>query len=793
MTVNVQELKATEATSSGYASSLEETIEKIGIKSIPYKTTLCFDRLIQTIEDKALNGDVGEKAFAQLVISELEKAADLRGPIDDCQLANHQDTLELLMLAIMPTALRDTQLAKVSAPLSVKPLYETPATKKIFENFELNFRFSCPTEAAYNMMVTNAGSAILNKFYGQNINIESPVQVIQKDPETGLSKYYKTAMNFDFVEIKKLRPLKPLSKEQISKMLGDIYNIKLWLEYLPPENFEFQGFVIGNFIDITEEETLSRIRFGLLEKNAVANEKNIAALEKLVGNYLNLPDIKLGIRALDYPIENTVAHKYKIHFNFLADKYNNLLENRFTGSIYEKVCRFQEGMLIEDLEKLKRKTALEEALITRGLRSILIAPMINQEDKVIGILEIGSKSAAAINGFIEYKSKEIISLFNLAIERSREEIDNQIEAVIREKYTVVHPSVEWKFIQSSYNYLEKMERKEPNASVDPIVFEDVFPLYGQADIVGSSNLRNNAIRADLITNLNFAHELLKKAVIVAQYPLVDQYMMKVEKNLENLKQIFNSNDEARLLEFFFEEVHPLFHQLSEQYPELVVEVKRYFSKIDKDLGIVYEERKAYEDSVMMLNNAMSNHIEKEERKSQKVIPHYFEKYKTDGVEYDIYVGQSLLNKGLFNMMHLKNLRLWQLINMVEVTRIVQEMQEKLPIPLTTAQLIFVYGSTLSIRFRMDEKQFDVDGAYNVRYEILKKRIDKALIDGTDERLTQSGKIAIVYLQEKDRIEYLDYLHYLQQRGYIEEKIEDVTLGKLQGVQGLRALRVTVRC
>ncbi len=28
---------------------------------------------------------------------------------------------------------------------------------------------------------------------------------------------------------------------------------------------------------------------------------------------------------------------------------------------------------------------------------------------------------------------------------------------------------------------------------------------------------------------------------------------------------------------------------------------------------------------------------------------------------------------------------------------------------------------------MDEKRFDVDGAYNARYEIVKKRIDKAYV------------------------------------------------------------------
>ena len=92
---------------------------------------------------------------------------------------------------------------------------------------------------------------------------------------------------------------------------------------------------------------------------------------------------------------------------------------------------------------------------------------------------------------------------------------------------------------------------------------------------------------------------------------------------------------------------------------------------------------------------------------------------------------------------------------------------------------------------MDEKKFDVDGAYNIRYEIIKKRIDKANIKNTDERLTVPGKIAIVYSQHKDAEEYLKYIHYLQSKNYLLEDVEFVELEDLQGITGLKALRVQV--
>jgi hypothetical protein len=140
-------------------------------------------------------------------------------------------------------------------------------------------------------------------------------------------------------------------------------------------------------------------------------------------------------------------------------------------------------------------------------------------------------------------------------------------------------------------------------------------------------------------------------------------------------------------------------------------------------------------------------------------------------------------------LHLKNLRLWQLLITCGVENLHQTYKEDLPMPLEITSLILAHSNSLAIRFRMDEKRFDVDGAYNIRYEILKKRIDKAYIKGTSERLTQPGKLAIVYSQDWEADEYLQYIHYLQAIGYLDAKLEQLELEDLQGTSGLLALRV----
>src|SRR5690606_21542960 len=158
--------------------------------------------------------------------------------------------------------------------------------------------------------------------------------------------------------------------------------------------------------------------------------------------------------------------------------------------------------------------------------------------------------------------------------------------------------------------------------------------------------------------------------------------------------------------------------------------------------VIYEERKQYEAAVTMINEYISGLIETEQAKAQGMFPHYFEKYQTDGVEYNMYIGQSMQPMRTYDPIYLKNLRLWQLLLTAHVENKVRELRHTLPMPLEITSLILVHNSALSIKFRQDEKKFDVDGAYNIRYEIITKRIDKAFVKNSGDRLTQPGKIAI---------------------------------------------------
>ena len=442
------------------------------------------------------------------------------------------------------------------------------------------------------------------------------------------------------------------------------------------------------------------------------------------------------------------------------------------------------------MEKIEERTGFEEYLIQQGYRSLLLAPLY-AEDLLVGILELGSKNPHDLNHSSFMFIKEVTSLLAVAVHREVDEKEDRIQALIKQQYTSIHPTVEWRFRKAAKHYLEE-QAQTGTARAESIVFHNVYPLYGLSDIRGSSSERNASIKADLVEQLELARNVLTTAQRYRPLFAVEEIRYRTEKYIQLIQDELRSGDEITILQFLRDDVSTLFDELGTFHPDVKTAIDAYNEELDEEIGVLYKRRKEYELSVRSVNDTIGNYIDLQEKEAQAMYPHFFEMYKTDGVDYNVYVGESLVNNKSYNDIYLHNLRLWQLRMMCGVHWEMQKLLPTLNVPLRTAHLILVQNIPISIRFRIDEKKFDVDGAYNIRYEIVKKRIDKAIVSSTGERLTQPGKIAIVYSQEEEAIEYRRYVRYLQATGYLEDQLEELELGDMQGVHGLKALRVTVK-
>jgi len=253
-----------------------------------------------------------------------------------------------------------------------------------------------------------------------------------------------------------------------------------------------------------------------------------------------------------------------------------------------------------------------------------------------------------------------------------------------------------------------------------------------------------------------------------------------------------TQQEVRLNEFFNLDVQYELENLLHAEPEKAEILIPYFQSIDEENGIAFEHRRQLEAAIKKLNSTVNNFFENAAEELQKIFPCYFEKFRTDGVEYDIYVGQSITPHTAFLKSHLLEMKRWQIESMIKVVHLVKELEPEMDFPLQTTQLLFVHPQTIDITFRKDERRFDVEGAYNIRYHIIKKRIDKVLILDSQERLTQPGKIALIYFDERDAMEYKEFIKEFQDKNLLLDDLEELDLEALQGVDGLKALRVGVQ-
>jgi hypothetical protein len=311
------------------------------------------------------------------------------------------------------------------------------------------------------------------------------------------------------------------------------------------------------------------------------------------------------------------------------------------------------------------------------------------------------------------------------------------------------------------------------------------------DIRNSTIERNRAVLLDLQYQFDRLQEVLYILKEKIGFGLIDEFIFKCNKWQNIIQGIFTTNDEIRLNQFLAEEAHPFLSHFKDANPDLGPTINAYFEVIEPGKGKAWQYRQQLEDSMQAINNAVNNYLDLMNAELQRAYPCYFEKFRTDGVEYDIYIGQSISPDKLFDVVYLKNLRLWQLTSMAAIAKLSAVLVPKIKVPLETTQLIFIYSNTIDISFRNDERRFDVEGGYNIRYHIIKKRIDKVTLRNSRERLTQPGKISLIYFNQKDADEYISYIQHLQERKILCDDLEYLDLEELQGVSGLKALRVGV--
>ncbi|MEX6626390.1 GAF domain-containing protein [Tenacibaculum salmonis] len=761
---------------------------------LPLQLNISFKKIYNMLKEYA-SSTAKEHPFyasANIIIKKVEKYPELINGFSDLSLLKkHEDIIDVLLETLFPEMLTLNEIKAATIPFSFTSFKFTKRLENILENAGEEYVLKV-RDFEDDKMYIMACTFILNSVYKQPIDLKRPFFFDIPDKNLELIKHYRVAFNADFMEITRSENAPEITEDDIKILINSYDNIAIWKEKFPPNSYIFKGFGIMNLFDVTADENISSIRTTLLQKD---DGTIVEKLRKELSEFYNIKDLKVGFSVFDSSNLSLKSTRIKRTESILLFKNEDKIvcSTFFCNDIITKVFKEQKIIAISDAKNYgdsSNENEFSKRLITQNIGSILLIPIKASNNNDLALLEIASPRPYELNSVNQQKLKDIIPVFKVAVNRSSEEYLNILEATIQEHYTSLHQTVKWKFYEAAEQYQADIYTKKENVKIEQIVFKDVYPLYGQSDIKGSSFARNDAIKEDLITQLTLAISVLKKACISEKLPIYNELMFRVNDYLKDVDAGLKAGDEIGILDFLKREIYPVFKHIKELNNNLTAIVNTYMSRLDSNLHVVYEKRKAYEQSVTLLNDKLAKFIDCKQEDAQAMFPHYFERYKTDGVEYNMYIGQSLTKEKKFDELYLYNLRLWQLKVMSEMENVANTARKVMEHDLQVASLILVHSTPLSIKFRMDEKQFDVDGAYNIRYEIIKKRIDKAHIKGTKERLTVPGKIAIVYSQDKDAKEYSKYIKYLQSKNLLG-KVEMLQLEDLQGVSGLKALRVSV--
>ncbi|MDB5202352.1 MAG: hypothetical protein JWQ27_1761 [Ferruginibacter sp.] len=762
------------------------------------REVLSFAPFLDYLRQRRDATDKTKNRFFSYVVEQFEQHPELLSPIDVTHAVQYPEQLQLiynLLAAIVED--EDKQLWALCMPVQPTVFYSSNAFSRLITTpgkVELKKEIikKDPMEFQRSQLET-AYSVVLEKCYG--VPCFFPREMIHSlhDDENGLLKFYRMALDTRFIEVELLGPLPAfdLAALQAAALEGKDA-LQLLQERLPLDLFGFHGFGIIDVTEVTAQYAIENIKDIIVNKSATDEAYYpdvIRSLKALMGN----KDIDFGLLPV-LQVNGKLIFNDEICMNsqlMLLARKQGVAEQAYL-SLAEEYFRRPHLIFYNDVNAVD-ETAHRYAGFLKAdhIHGYALLPVYFNK-YLCGVLEVYSRKKGLLTENLLTRLDPAIPLLSQLLKTNIDEFNASIDRVIKEKFTVIQPSVQWKFNDVAWHYLRERDGQKKAAELQEVFFEKVHPLYGAIDVRNSTVERNMALNKDLGIEFGVLIDVFEKLKEASGFGLLDEKIFSCKKWLARIRHPSGFTREGELNQFLEEEIRPFLQQFSKGHPQREQIVQAYYDATNEETGVATESQRQLETSMNTVIAAVNDLLEKMQASVQQSYPCYFEKFRTDGVEYDIYIGQSIAPDLPFSEIYLNNLRLLQLSSMAEIARHTHALLKGLQRPVETTQLIFIHAHPIDIKFRQDEKRFDVEGAYNIRYHVVKKRIDKVSVKGSMERLTQPNKIAMVYFNQKEADEYISYIRYLQGQKILEDDLENLVLQELQGISGLRALRVGVR-
>lgn len=727
--------------------------------------------------------------YAESLIDKTKNFQELRDGFQDLTLLDkYEDLIKLLLADLFPTGLTNNEIKAASIPLSNITFNYTERFKNILKDagkdFEIELRNINDDE-----FYVFCCCLIVQTYFKRDIKASIPFYYDIPNKQ-GIMKHYKITVNSDFSEVYPTDGVKIPDEDTINMLLENLDDIKLWKKYFPSKSWILSGFSIISLVDCTSEVALSDLKSSMIKidpENLIPDEN----LTEIFKSYFDISELNFGLMLFNKKEKrlDKVPIYENVFTNHILDFWINTFDEEVRKTAFENFSYNSKPIVVSNVDNLDshiKKMPSFNILKDNNINSFMVIPIM-KDNELLAIMEFTSPQPNSLNGLKLKKLEFFVDMILFSLSRFSFERNNQIEAIIQREYTTIHDSVVWKFRSEAEKYFNAFLSRKIY-TLKQISFKNLTPLFGFSDIRSSSEKRFNLMLEDLNEQIDCLHDIF--SIINSDS---EKYLLALDIFENELNNEIKADTEQRLQRLLRDEIHPYLQgKLEVKSSENVKEkIKEYFSKVFSQNHLFYSHRKSLDESITLVNRKLADMLDESQVKAQQIFPHYYERFKSDGVEHNLFIGQNIAPDLQYSSKVVHKLRYWQLKTICNMEREFQNFKQDLSIPLDIASLIFVYNEKVDIRFRMDEKRFDIDGAYNSYYEIIKKRLDKAHVKDSQERITCPGKITIVYFGMENQKEYLEYITKLQKKGILQSDVEFLRVEDLQGITGLLALRVSL--
>lgn len=727
--------------------------------------------------------------YAESLIDRTKNFTELKDGFQDISLLEkNEDLIRLLLADLFPTGLTNNEIKAASIPLSNITFNYTERFKGILKDagkdFEIELR-----NITDNEFYVFCCCLILQTYFKKDIKSTIPFYYDIPNKQ-GIMKHYKITVNSDFTEIYPTKEAKIPSDDILDMLLENLDDFKLWKKYFPSQSWILKGFTIISLVDCTSEVALSDLKSSMIEIDPEDLNPN-ENLTEIFKSYFDVADLNFGLMTFnkkEQKLDNLPIYE-SLLTNHILDFWINTFDEETRINTFNNISHNSKPIVVSNVNNLDetvRQLPSFNILRDNNVNSFMVIPIMKDND-LLAIMEFTSSIAGSFNGLKLKKMEFFSDMILFSLNRFYFEKNYQIEAIIQREYTSIHDSVVWKFRNEAEKYFTASLGKKIY-TLKQISFKNLTPLFGVSDIRSSSEKRFNLMLQDLNQQIEWLIDILTLTNSDSE-----KFTLALDVFENELNNEIKADTEQRFQRLLREEIHPFLQAKLEvrSSREVKAKIKDYFLQVRPQTDLFYNYRKKLDDSIMLLNRKFADMLDENQIKAQQIFPHYYERFKSDGVEHNLYIGHNIAPELHYTSKVVHKLRYWQLKTICKMEFEFQTFKHNLPISLDIASLIFVYNEKIDIRFRMDEKRFDVDGAYNSYYEIIKKRLDKAHVKDSSERITAPGKITIVYFGMENQKEYLEYISRLQKKNVLQHNVEFLKVEDLQGITGLLALRVSI--